>query len=73
MRMLINQHTLLFEPEAESNGRQIGIIDPDCNVVGVIKTAFGNASFLCEEYYSVSPELNLTVSKPLPLRIPQEI
>lgn len=63
MRMLINQHTLLFEPDAETDGRQIGIIDPDCNVVGVIKTAFNNASFLCEEYYSISPEMNLQVKK----------
>jgi pyruvate dehydrogenase kinase 2/3/4 len=63
MRMLINQHTLLFEPDAETGGRQIGIIDPDCNVVSVIKTAFNNASFLCEEYYSISPEMNLQVTR----------
>jgi pyruvate dehydrogenase kinase 2/3/4 len=61
LRMLINQHTLLFEPDAESSQKQIGIIDTQCNVSNVIKSAFDSASFLCEEYYNMAPDLGLQV------------
>ena len=61
LRMLINQHTLLFEPDAEPVCKQIGIIDTQCNVSNVIKSAFDSAAFLCEEYYNMAPDLNLQV------------
>ena len=63
LRMLINQHTLLFEPEAETALNQIGIIDTECNISKVIQTAFNSASFLCEEYYSMAPDINLQVNE----------
>ena len=63
--MLINQHTLLFEPDAESADKQIGIIDTQCNVSNVIKSAYDSASFLCEEYYNMAPDLNLQASQVL--------
>jgi hypothetical protein len=60
--MLINQHTLLFEPDAEPASQQIGIIDTKCHVSNVIKSAYDSASFLCEEYYNMAPDLSLKVA-----------
>ncbi|XP_060808551.1 pyruvate dehydrogenase (acetyl-transferring) kinase, mitochondrial [Amyelois transitella] len=69
IRMLINQHTLLFgEPVGGkqasvngmgSGGRHIGSIDPACDVVGVVKDAYENARFLCDRYYLAAPELEM--------------
>ena len=59
--MLINQHTLLFEPDADTSTKQVGVIDPECNVSNVIKTAYDSASFLCEEYYNMAPDISLKV------------
>ncbi|XP_014212085.1 pyruvate dehydrogenase (acetyl-transferring) kinase, mitochondrial [Copidosoma floridanum] len=57
IRMLINQHTLLFGGVLNDNNMQIGCIDPSCNVIGVIKDAYENARFLCDQYYMASPDL----------------
>ncbi|CAG0896522.1 unnamed protein product [Cyprideis torosa] len=75
IRMLINQHTLLFYSVEQESGRKsaartllfggevnvdhrhIGCIDPSCDVVNVIKDAYENARFLCDQYYLTSPEL----------------
>ena len=51
IRMLINQHSYLFDPDADRDTPRIGMIDPRCKVRSVIMEAFNNASFLCEEYY----------------------
>ncbi|XP_063631525.1 pyruvate dehydrogenase (acetyl-transferring) kinase, mitochondrial [Cydia splendana] len=70
IRMLINQHTILFgeQPvgakQASVNGmgnggRHIGCIDPACDVAGVVRDAYENARFLCDRYYLASPELVL--------------
>ncbi|GBP29776.1 [Pyruvate dehydrogenase [Eumeta japonica] len=68
IRMLINQHTLLFGEtlgkQASVNGignggRHIGSIDPACDVVGVVRDAYENAKFLCDRYYLDSPDLEL--------------
>ncbi|KAL0809546.1 hypothetical protein ABMA28_011082 [Loxostege sticticalis] len=69
IRMLINQHTLLFgeqigAKQASVNGignggRHIGSIDPACDVVAVVKDAYENARFLCDRYYLASPELEI--------------
>lgn len=59
MRMLIHQHTLLFEPNADHNTNRIGMIDPQCKLKSVIMEAFQNAAFLCEEYYSCAPDIEL--------------
>lgn len=62
IRMLINQHTLLFGGQLErapgpNKSKYIGCIDPQCNLVSVIKDAYENARFLCDQYYLASPEL----------------
>ncbi|XP_048488952.1 pyruvate dehydrogenase (acetyl-transferring) kinase, mitochondrial isoform X1 [Plutella xylostella] len=67
IRMLINQHTILFGEQfgQESvngmgcGGRHIGSIDPACDVVSVVKDAYENARFLCDRYYLASPELEI--------------
>ncbi|CAG0891229.1 unnamed protein product [Darwinula stevensoni] len=60
IRMLINQHSLLFGKELNGNRRHIGSIDPSCNVLSVLKDAFENARFLCEQYYLGSPDVVVT-------------
>lgn len=37
----------------------IGCIDPYCDVISVVKDAYENARFLCEQYYLTSPELEI--------------
>jgi len=59
MRMLIHQHALLFEEDADKNTPRIGIIDPKCKVRSVIMEAFTNAAFLCEEYYNCAPDVEI--------------
>jgi len=59
IRMLIHQHTLLFETNAEKDTPRIGIIDPACKVRSVIMEAFTNAAFLCEEYYNCAPDVEI--------------
>ncbi|CAL8109634.1 unnamed protein product [Orchesella dallaii] len=56
IRMLINQHTLLFG-KMPCPSRHVGSIDPYCNVVSVLNDAYENARFLCDQYYLVSPDL----------------
>lgn len=56
IRMLINQHTLLFSAQL-GNSRHIGCIDPNCDVQSVVRDAFENAKFLCDQYYLASPDL----------------
>ncbi|CAG5125096.1 unnamed protein product [Candidula unifasciata] len=65
IRMLINQHTLLFgKKEKHNNPRHIGCIDPSCNVSSVVQDAYDSARFLCEQYYLAAPELTI-ISKNL--------
>ncbi|XP_021920269.1 pyruvate dehydrogenase (acetyl-transferring) kinase, mitochondrial isoform X2 [Zootermopsis nevadensis] len=56
IRMLINQHTLLFGGQL-NDSRHVGCIDPQCDLVGVVKDAYENARFLCDQYYLASPDL----------------
>ncbi|CAG7834893.1 unnamed protein product, partial [Allacma fusca] len=60
IRMLINQHTLLFGKEKTRETKHIGSIDPNCNVMDVILDASENARFLCDQYYLASPEVIVT-------------
>jgi len=62
IRMLINQHTLLFGPNNDT--RHIGCIDPRCDITRVVKDAYQNARFLCEGYYMNSPEMELVTHAP---------
>ena len=48
---------LLFGGELHSHDRHIGCIDPYCNVISVVKDAYENARFLCDQYYMASPDL----------------
>jgi len=59
MRMLIHQHTLLFEQDADKDNPRIGMIDPHCKVKSVIMEAFQNAAYLCEEYYECAPDIEI--------------
>ncbi|KAK6619869.1 hypothetical protein RUM44_006269 [Polyplax serrata] len=64
IRMLINQHTLLFAQNIEAekstrSSRHVGCIDPACDLRTVIEDAYENAKFLCDQYYMASPELNI--------------
>ncbi|XP_073846796.1 pyruvate dehydrogenase kinase isoform X2 [Musca autumnalis] len=59
IRMLINQHTLLFGQSTEAQGRHVGCLDPACNISDVVRDAYENARFLCDQYYLVSPELEI--------------
>lgn len=62
IRMLLNQHTLLFGGKVRDNPahpKQIGSIDPNCLVTDVVKDAYENARNLCDRYYMNSPELLL--------------
>ncbi|KAG4077288.1 hypothetical protein HA402_009917 [Bradysia odoriphaga] len=58
IRMLINQHTLLFS-EIPQKGRHIGCIDPMCDPASVVLDAYESARFLCDQYYLASPEMKL--------------
>jgi len=56
--LLLYFPALLFGKEP-TPGRHIGSIDPFCNVVNVLRDAYENARFLCDQYYLVSPDLVL--------------
>ncbi|KAJ6666615.1 hypothetical protein lerEdw1_020338 [Lerista edwardsae] len=61
IRMLINQHTLIFDKgDSAGNPRHIGCIDPCCDVVDLVHDAYQSAQMLCDQYYFSSPELKLT-------------
>lgn len=59
IRMLINQHTLLFGSDLNGHPRHIGCIDPNCNVQSLVKDAFENARFLCDQYYLAAPDIEI--------------
>lgn len=64
IRMLINQHALLYGSQIGNHPRHIGCIDPKCDVLEVVKDAYANARFLCEEYYLCAPEIEFqTINK----------
>lgn len=54
---LIGQHLGLYskKKKVEFEGF-IGEIQPKCDVLGVAEDAYENAKFLCEQYYSQSPD-----------------
>uniref|UniRef100_A0A8B9GQA7 Protein-serine/threonine kinase n=1 Tax=Astyanax mexicanus TaxID=7994 RepID=A0A8B9GQA7_ASTMX len=59
IRMLINQHTLIFDSASQPAPSTIGCIDPNCKVTEVIEDAYECAKLLCEQYYMCFPELKL--------------
>ncbi|XP_067631152.1 pyruvate dehydrogenase (acetyl-transferring) kinase, mitochondrial [Eurosta solidaginis] len=60
IRMLINQHTILFGQFGNEQGRHIGCLDPACQISSVVQDAYENARFLCDQYYLISPKLEIT-------------
>ncbi|XP_010791295.1 pyruvate dehydrogenase kinase, isozyme 4 [Gymnodraco acuticeps] len=63
-RMLMNQHTLIFEGSVNlslnpAHPKHIGSIDPSCDVVEVIKDAYETSKMLCEQYYLTSPDMEI--------------
>ncbi|XP_023262583.1 pyruvate dehydrogenase (acetyl-transferring) kinase isozyme 2, mitochondrial-like [Seriola lalandi dorsalis] len=60
IRMLINQHTLIFDGTTNPvHPNTIGSIDPHCQVGDVVQDAFYSAKMLCDQYYLRSPDLIL--------------
>ncbi|PIK49996.1 putative pyruvate dehydrogenase (acetyl-transferring) kinase isozyme 2, mitochondrial [Apostichopus japonicus] len=59
IRMLINQHTLLFGSAPKTHPRHIGSIDPNTDVVSVVADAYDSAKFLCDQYYLASPDVEI--------------
>ncbi|XP_072531061.1 pyruvate dehydrogenase (acetyl-transferring) kinase isozyme 2, mitochondrial-like isoform X2 [Salminus brasiliensis] len=59
IRMLINQHTLIFDSASQPVPSTIGCIDPHCRVTEVIQDAYECAKLLCEQFYMCSPDLKL--------------
>ncbi|XP_034017121.1 pyruvate dehydrogenase kinase, isozyme 4 [Thalassophryne amazonica] len=60
-RMLMNQHTLIFDGSVNpAHPKHIGSIDPTCDVVEVVKDACETSKMLCEQYYLTSPEMTVT-------------
>ncbi|XP_048410132.1 pyruvate dehydrogenase kinase, isozyme 4 [Stegostoma tigrinum] len=58
IRMLINQHTLVFDGRSNpAHPKHIGGIDPNCDVIKVVKDASESAKMLCDQYYLTSPEI----------------
>ncbi|PAA79780.1 hypothetical protein BOX15_Mlig002926g1, partial [Macrostomum lignano] len=60
IRMLISQHVILFGPDLRNN-RQIGSIDPHCDIMSVIDHAYNSARFLCEQFYLTAPSMTTQV------------
>jgi pyruvate dehydrogenase kinase 2/3/4 len=56
IRMLINQHVIMFMEDNPDRASTIGAIDPNCDVLSVLKDAYNNAKFLCDQYYLCSPD-----------------
>ncbi|EYB90645.1 hypothetical protein Y032_0217g2406 [Ancylostoma ceylanicum] len=59
IRMLQNQHLVVFGNVLPESPRHVGCIDPACDVESVVHDAFENARFLCDRYYLTSPSMKL--------------
>lgn len=57
IRMLINQHVMMFIDKKPDHNYLIGAIDPQCDVLSVLEDAYNNAKFLCDQYYLCSPDI----------------
>ncbi|XP_039267021.1 pyruvate dehydrogenase (acetyl-transferring) kinase isozyme 2, mitochondrial-like [Styela clava] len=61
IRLLINQHILLFGDSPNRSPDLYGSIDPNCDVGAVVQDAYDNAKFLCEQYYLGAPDMEIDV------------
>ncbi|KAI6176886.1 Protein-serine/threonine kinase [Aphelenchoides bicaudatus] len=59
IRMLQNQHLVVFGSVMPESPRHVGCIDPQSDVEIIMRDAFENARFLCDRYYLASPNLEL--------------
>lgn len=60
IRMLINQHTILFgDVPQQILQHHVGCIEVDCNPKAVVQDAYENARWLCDQYYLGAPELEI--------------
>ncbi|XP_046894765.1 pyruvate dehydrogenase (acetyl-transferring) kinase isozyme 2, mitochondrial-like [Hypomesus transpacificus] len=74
IRMLINQHSLIFDGNTNpAHPNTIGCIDSQCDVTEVVRDAYESAKMLCEQYYLGAPELDLTEVNANCLREPIQI
>nr|CAB3264755.1 [Pyruvate dehydrogenase (acetyl-transferring)] kinase isozyme 2, mitochondrial [Phallusia mammillata] len=62
IRILINQHILLFGDSSMRRPDLYGTIDANCDVQLVVEDAYNSAKFLCEQYYLGAPDLNIEVN-----------
>ncbi|NWQ83297.1 PDK2 kinase, partial [Columbina picui] len=74
IRMLLNQHTLLFDGSTNpAHPKHIGSIDPHCSVADVVRDAYNMSKLLCDKYYMCSPDLEIqevnAASPQQPIRI----
>ena len=51
--------------------QHVGCIDPNCDVATIVRDAFNNAAFLCDQVYLQAPDLRLKVEKTLEIMTPQ--
>ncbi|KAK3606730.1 hypothetical protein CHS0354_006508 [Potamilus streckersoni] len=73
IRMLINQHALLYGSQLANHPRHVGCIDPNCDVVEVARDAFASARFLCEQYYLSAPDLIIECVNAKEIGLPVQI
>ncbi|XP_039977201.1 pyruvate dehydrogenase (acetyl-transferring) kinase isozyme 2, mitochondrial-like isoform X2 [Xiphias gladius] len=74
IRMLINQHTLVFNGNTNpAHPNTIGCIDSMCDVTEVARDAYESAKLLCEQYYLGAPELELRQMNANSIREPIQI
>ncbi|XP_033911668.1 pyruvate dehydrogenase (acetyl-transferring) kinase isozyme 2, mitochondrial-like [Acipenser ruthenus] len=60
IRMLINQHSLIFDGTTNpAHPNTIGSIEPSCEVAKVVRDAYESAKMLCDQYYLGSPKLEI--------------
>ncbi|KAK3746995.1 hypothetical protein QZH41_011947, partial [Actinostola sp. cb2023] len=61
IRILITQHLMLFGHEAAMSSKSdfVGAFQGDCNVTSIVEDAGQNASYLCDQYYCASPEIEI--------------
>ncbi|XP_037112947.1 pyruvate dehydrogenase (acetyl-transferring) kinase isozyme 2, mitochondrial-like [Syngnathus acus] len=74
IRMLINQHTLVFSGNTNpTHPGTIGCIDSLCDVSEVVRDAYESAKLMCEQYYLGAPELELRQMNANSIRQPIQI
>lgn len=67
LNMLTNQHLMVYGHVATRLPGQIGVIHPHTDVEEIVKHAFHNAAFLCEQCYLHAPSLEIkshNITKP---------